>query len=1158
MSKRCLLACGVALWSGVAANARVFEWLPVTASGGHTLNGNEIILDGGGQTVTLHYLVSGWDPGSSGVLLGSFQGTIDPASYLGINASPPNPGVDLNPLGWPFSPGDGAFQALGVCANIDCLIDPNSPTCVWDALSNCPTTTCVDPLLYCRDRYDWVFYELEFSEGVSVTSLSYAYFAASPDCATDPDGGLTKFYGGTLILEVPVGATGTYTIDLNPDLNFTMASNCLGVAITPLTLVPAQITISCGSDADCNDGNACTDDSCEPDETCSNTPNYDDAVYCCDPLTGVLTPIDDDNDCTEDICNPDGTVDHIPTPGVPCGEPPVGECDVQDTCDAQGQCAPEHAPGSTPCGEPGSSECDQPDTCDGSGSCQPNYEPPDTTCGDSTDDDCTDPDTCDGMGACQGNDAPNGTPCDDLDACTEGETCTAGVCGSGTAVDCDDGLDCTTDTCNAGTGLCENALDPGNCLIGGACYAGGDFNPTDDCEECDPASPFAWSFRDAGQECDDGDPCTGTGRPGIGVDTCDGAGFCFGLEDSECNDTCPFAIEAVLGVTYSNNDNRGPDDAEASCQEDSNNDVWFVFTAICDGEVLVTTTGSMFGPSNDPVLSVWDECPGEGGSELACDDDSGVDLQAALTFPAMIAEDYYLRVAGFENNSGDIELNISTVDDCVIGGVCYEEGALNPGNECQSCIPALSTTEFSAAPEGTACGDPADTVCDSPDACDGNGVCEVNPKPDGTECPDDANVCTFDVCAAGLCAHPPTPPGVACGDPTDAECDNPDTCDGAGGCSDNFEGVGAPCGDPSQDQCDNPNICDGSGSCDDNFAPVGTPCDDSDVCTGDDICAEGACAGTAIATQPIVVGDGPRAISVVAQPMAPTPPVALMVTSPDWPCLEKYVTSKECGGNGAVCGDDADCNYCSFAFTPCLTDSDCDFGLCADGRYCSVAAQDCLDASPCVLSENCVLSGEVCEPSPVRTIDVNGDGLIDGVRGTLSDDPLDALVLPLNDWTAHVMRCSESAAPCVGDGDCIRGVCDSGIFCSVVEQNCLDGSTCVLDEVCLQGRVFLTGPDIIPGTQYDVRAECGVFLSPVGSASTCLWADVTCDDFINVRDVQLVVRGIQGVFEYATLVQLDIHPCHPQRILNVSDVQMVLLAIYGQTYEQAGCMVPCP
>ena len=72
--------------------------------------------------------------------------------------------------------------------------------------------------------------------------------------------------------------------------------------------------------------------------------------------------------------------------------------------------------------------------------------------------------------------------------------------------------------------------------------------------------------------------------------------------------------------------NRAADDAEASCQIDSNNDVWFVYTATCDGAVFMSTTGSQFAPSNDPVLSVYDACPGTGGVEIACDDDSGIDL----------------------------------------------------------------------------------------------------------------------------------------------------------------------------------------------------------------------------------------------------------------------------------------------------------------------------------------------------------------------------------------------------------------------------------------------------------------------------------------------------------------------------------------------------
>jgi len=276
------------------------------------------------------------------------------------------------------------------------------------------------------------------------------------------------------------------------------------------------------------------------------------------------------------------------------------------------------------------------------------------------------------------------------------------------------------------------------------------------------------------------------------------------------------------------------------------------------------------------------------------------------------------------------------------------------------------------------------------------------------------------------------------------------------------------------------------------------------------------------------------------------------------PCLDKYVASTECGGFGSICVSDADCNHCSLSNADCLTENDCDYGICDDGRDCSVARQDCIDASTCVVNETCVVSGELCEAAPVRTIDVNSDGLIDGIQATLTDDPAKALVMPLADWTSGIKRCSKSGDVCVIDGDCTRGVCSDGEFCNVFAQDCFDASTCVLDEACLPGKVFVTSTDIVPDTQYDVSAECGTFLSPPGSGTTCLWADLTCNGVVTVTDLQLLLRGFQGVFEFSTLVELDIHPCHPQRILNVGDVQSVLLAIQGKTYYEMGCPVPCP
>ncbi|MFQ5591429.1 MAG: hypothetical protein ACE5HE_09725 [Phycisphaerae bacterium] len=1934
---RSLFVLGLAL-AVQSAQAHVMEWLPVTASGNHTIVGNEIVIEGGGQTVTLHLLVSGWDPTSVGTLLGSFQGTIDPTSYLGANASPPNPGVDLNPFGWPLTPTDGAFQAVQVCGNLDCLFDPTNPACDWDEFGNCAVTPCLDPpdpRPFCFERPDWVFAGGNYVETVTTDSLSYSWSAASTSCTSDPDAGLTKFYGGTLQLEVPVGAQGTYTINFVDDINFTLMTTCLGILITPITSIPAQISIACVTDADCDDGNDCTQNictggictypaeasgtscggapvgpcdaqdtcdgagvcqtnfaaagtacgdpnssECDDPDTCDGTGGClantlpdgttcsDDGLACtldecaagacihsprpagtpcgdpsdtgcdnpdtcdafgvcrsnlepagaacgdptdtecdgadtcngngvclanvrpagtacgdptatdcdspdtCDGLGACLTHLapaglpcgnqvgnqcddpdtcdgagvcrpnslpagtpcgnpgtsvcdnadicdgegtcqannvadgtpctDDGNPCRGDVClggacthplEPSGTPCGDPTttecdradtcdgagtcsanlepPGAACGDPTTTDCDLADTCDGTGSCqsnilpagvacgdptdtdcdnpdtcdgagvcAPNVAPAGlpcgnsvgnqcdnpdtcdgagacntnfvlagtpcgnptdsvcdnpdtcngsgacaqnrepdgtvctddgndcrddvciagvcahpnsaagTPCGNPVGSDCDGPDTCDGSGTCLPNLLPAGAPCADQSTTACTNPDTCNGFGGCLANNAPNGTNCDDGSFCNAGATCVDGQCAGGSVVDCDDGLACTTDSCNEALQQCDNILVAGNCLINGACYADGELNPANSCEICDTlVSATMWTPRPEGTLCDDGDPCTGTGEPGIGVDTCDLAGTCSGTVDPACNDDCVNAVQVFDGSNIGNNDNRGPDDDEATCQFDSNNDVWYFYVATCTGPVVMDTRGSVFAPFNDTVLSVYDAC---GGTEIACDDDNGPGLLSSLAFAAVDGAVYWIRVAGYLDNSGDIVLNISTLDGCVIDGICYSPGQPNPLNDCEVCIPLLSSTTWSAAAAGSPCGDPTETDCDSPDACNGLGVCEVNHKsdqeictddgndcsddvcfgglcthppkpvgtacgdptvnecdnadtcdgagacqpnfvptgvacgdpsvsdcdnadicdgqggcspnhqPDGLACTDEGIECTFDECSAGVCVHPPRPagtacgdgsntqcdapdtcdgtggclpnysdtgvpcgdptdtecdnpdtcngtgtcipnlepvgvacgdptntdcnrpdscdgsgvclsnfeiagfpcgdpsstqcdnpdtcdgagtclvnvepagvpcgdpsssdcdnpdicdgqgacdpnhqpdglecpdegvectqdlcqtgacthppriagtpcgdgsstqcdspdtcdgtgacavnfktagtpcgdptdtecdnadtcdgagacaanfepPGFTCGDPTDNDCNNPDTCDGAGGCLDNYEVSGFPCGDPGNTQCDNPDTCNGvgtclvnhepeglpcgdpaSGECDnpdscdsagqcaanhvpDNTActddgnqcsndiclggacthpnkPDGTPCNDADVCTANDTCSTGLCAGTLIAQQPLMVQEGPKAVSIVVQPVLPAPDVALVVSSPDWVCLNKYVGSLECGGNGRICTTDADCNQCSFTAFPCLTTTDCDHGRCTSGMDCSVSAQDCLDASTCVRDEFCVISGKSCVPAPLRPMDINADGLMDGLRATLVDDPSLATVMSLAGWTAGVTRCSESGLPCTTDVDCDRGICDNGVFCNVSEQNCLDASPCVLNEVCLPGRVFLTGPDVVPGTQYEARAECGTLLTSPGSASTCLWADVTCDGFVNVTDVQLMQLGFQGTFEFASLVQLDIDPCAPQGIINVSDIQRVVLAIQGQTYAGTGCPVPCP
>lgn len=150
----------------------------------------------------------------------------------------------------------------------------------------------------------------------------------------------------------------------------------------------ADAGVACGSDADCNDENDCTGDTCV-DGIC------------------IHPPVDE---------------------GVVCDNA-VSECSSADTCDGAGVCRPNDAPAGTPCGDPLEDVCTSPDSCDGLGICAPRHAVPGTPCGDDDEDECSGADECDAAGACSPNDLPNGSECDD-------GSCTLGECIDGQPVGC--------------------------------------------------------------------------------------------------------------------------------------------------------------------------------------------------------------------------------------------------------------------------------------------------------------------------------------------------------------------------------------------------------------------------------------------------------------------------------------------------------------------------------------------------------------------------------------------------------------------------------------------------------------------------------------------------------------------------------------------------
>ncbi len=346
-----------------------------------------------------------------------------------------------------------------------------------------------------------------------------------------------------------------------------------GVADVPPT--------TCSDDKACDDGLACTVDTCTmPGEVCVWTLKSDTCLVAgvC-RSQGAAAP---DDDCQICDAKADAKGWTVATDGA--------ACDDGKTCTVDGACKSGVCEG-TPlvCGD------DDPctaDVCTPGKGCQ--YPPgPTLSCNDN--DKCTDKDACH-KGKCIGQlvdcDDGNGctvdactlavgcthtdneAACSDGDACTADDACAAGKCIAGDKANCDDGNACTIDLCNklAGcahlptqspcctgkvsicddgdpctTDLCdpktsgcsqENntaACDDGNaCTSKDACKAGKCAGKAIGCDDgspctsdaCDKAKGCVHGSAAEGQPCDDGNPCTK-------ADACTG-GACVGSGKCAC------------------------------------------------------------------------------------------------------------------------------------------------------------------------------------------------------------------------------------------------------------------------------------------------------------------------------------------------------------------------------------------------------------------------------------------------------------------------------------------------------------------------------------------------------------------------------------------------------------------------------------------------
>ena len=325
----------------------------------------------------------------------------------------------------------------------------------------------------------------------------------------------------------------------------------------------------------CDDGIACTDDTCETNLStnfgCVFTPNdslCDDGISCTgtDNPGALPTPRNSPAGFGDDWCDASGGCQFIPhnewcDDGVDCtlnvcdttldcqNPPDHAYCDdgvgcTDDWCDTVADC--QNNPNDAHCTAVG--ECAD-GVCHVTLDCQ--YTPNDTNCDDSIG--CTD-DWCDGSFMCHND--PNDANCDD------GVDCTTNMCNPVTDCQyppdhayCDDGVGCTDDLCNTVTG-CQNNPNDGLCTATGEC-AIGTCHAVADCQ-----------YTPNNGYCNDGVACTD--------DVCNSSFVCVSTpNDGNCpddgisctNDYC----DAVTGCQYPPDDSKC-DDGDA-CTTDKCNPI---------------------------------------------------------------------------------------------------------------------------------------------------------------------------------------------------------------------------------------------------------------------------------------------------------------------------------------------------------------------------------------------------------------------------------------------------------------------------------------------------------------------------------------------------------------------------------------------------------
>jgi hypothetical protein len=389
--------------------------------------------------------------------------------------------------------------------------------------------------------------------------------------------------------------------------------------------------------------------------------------------------------------------------------------------------------------------------------------------------------------------------------------------------------------------------------------------------------------------------------------------------------------------------------------------------------------------------------------------------------------------------------NTCTESDLCLAGIC--SGApMDCSATVTECMDAICDAQSGTCvpvwkAEGATCddGDP----CTGGDTCAG-GACVASPVV--CEAQDDGP-CQERVCDAetGECLPTDVDDGASCDD--GSSCTKDDQCI-SGSCS----------GDPFDcswlDAGCRVGACQEPLGCYELDAEVGTQCDDGDACTDNDQCSSGECQGGPLDCSdldaPCFVGQ----CSPVTGECNAVPQFSLTACDDSDPCTTQDIcfqgacqgTTLDCALPGSPCQSgacDPTTGSCVTSFEP--EGDDCNDGLlCTDGDHCE--AGECVGDGPdCSAWDDGCLVG-VCDD------DTGGCKQVPVTDGTVCDD---WLFCTLED-VCSAGTCGGVDRECDDAGPCDLGLCEEESDSCVTQLSqddsaCDDGDPCTESDACLAG-----------------------------------------------------------------------------------------------------------